>query len=104
MRPHTPTPWHIDGKATDPEARKQVLAADGSQVVDCDVRWLYSGNRTAEGPTLDACEEESAANAALIVRAVNHHEDLVAFLETVIRRPAEHFSTAAIDLLARVRS
>lgn len=56
---HTPTPWHLD------DMEQGIIVADGNgySIVDC-----RSGK-------LD--EEDHAANAAFIVRAVNCHEELI---------------------------
>ena len=64
---HTATPWRIN-----PRSRSTVQTLDGDTVAACGVRSDLSK------PNL---HEELEANAALIVRAVNCHEELVAALE-----------------------
>ena len=76
----TPTPWEeIDG---------QVFGADGFEIADPtqgphlskDYEALRPGAHWATTPDshVERTEEEEKANAALIVRAVNAHDDLVA--------------------------
>jgi len=91
----TPTPWEeIDG---------QVFGADGFEIADPtqgphlskDYEALRPGAHWATTPDshVERTEEEEKANAALIVRAVNAHDDLV-----------EALGGAADDLADRLES
>ena len=93
---HTATPWRIN-----PRARSTVQTLDGDTVAACGVRSDLSK------PNL---HEELEANAALIVRAVNCHEELVAALELATqaieqdRRGPTSVSATCRAILAKVKS
>ena len=79
------TLWHT--RRNDHEAPDDmiVMDEDGASICDC-----APGNP-------DMTLEEACANAALIVRAVNHHEELVAFLKPLAGRAdylEQHFELA----------
>jgi hypothetical protein len=63
---HTPTPW--------------VVNAAGNVICSADGKWL------ADTRTVQREDEEDKENAALIVRAVNSHEQLVAALRLAKHR------------------
>ena len=69
---HTPTPWKT-GNAFDC-ARDHAISADGNLIA----RVMGNGYPIGTG-----WSPESAANADLIVRAVNAHDALVAALEAI---------------------
>lgn len=70
---HTPTPWSHDGTRY-------------GRIMD------RKGNVVAEVPSSDhpAVSDRHAANAALIVRAVNSHERLLASLRELVLLPNKH--------------
>lgn len=73
---HTPTPWRIVSERDD---ELKVKGPQGEWVADCaDGFW----SDEADGWLM---AEESAANAALIVRAVNAHAELVEALEHLLK-------------------
>lgn len=66
---HTPTPWMVDG-----EARYA-----GFRIIDGNKRSVAAFPSTSTRPP-----EERNANAALIVKAVNNHAQLVGMLQDVL--------------------
>lgn len=78
---HTPGPWTVGG--INGIGQLAVKAADGARIALVDEQWLAS----------------SAANAALIVRAVNAHADLLAFAQLIGRMTTveEQGETASAD-------
>ena len=86
MSKHTPTPWSIGSTVG---LRKTLLTKEGAMVAK----------------VLSVSELHAHANAALIVRAVNCHAELVDFLKDrleVMTFP-EDVENRLIDLLARAR-
>lgn len=79
MKKHTPTPWECDSKISN---------HDSGPFID----WvIYSSDPKEDGAIVDTFnaqylhdEEQRAADAAFIVRAVNCHEDLVLELEKTL--------------------
>lgn len=76
---HTPTPWAVEDPLG-PEILS--IVAGGPQVYD----WVHIAQISASGvrDEGDAPISQAKANAALIVRAVNVHTELVAALEGVL--------------------
>lgn len=84
-REHTPGPWIID-----PAYPSEVQTSDLNTI--CSVWHAHAAGETITVRGVLECSlEESAANAAFIVRACNAHDDLVAALEAVAeaRMPGE---------------
>ena len=74
---HTPTPWHVESTRYGP----YVSSETDMVVAECSQR---CGNKP---------REQADANAALIVRAVNAHEQMVGALESVAQAFAvEHIA------------
>jgi hypothetical protein len=67
MTEHTPTPWLVIPPSADRPSRAMVCAAGGANIYDAPLT------------------NETEANAAFIVRAVNAHDDLVKALEPFAR-------------------
>ena len=78
----TARPWHVGVK----QAEKIIYTGNGWAVANCTV---YHG-------TADA--EESAANAALIVRAVNAHDAMREALERIAAGDPTHTQFAALAI------
>ena len=70
---HTPTPWGI---YHEPEGQVFIGTAEGEPWFICRIRHGCNEHGQPEGV-------EDKANAEFIVRAVNHHDELVAMLEEV---------------------
>ena len=75
---HTPTPWFV----FDPYA-SEIQTADQKTISSCWHGHAEGCEITVTG-ILSCSLEESAANAAHIVRAVNHHEQLMQALASIL--------------------
>ncbi len=85
---HTPVPWKIVGKDTDPWT---IAPAD----------WQRSGDDTIAEITYTGADAE--ANAAYIVRACNNFEDLLAALKSMLgdRSCGHSFTCNCAEVQAR---
>lgn len=81
MSEHTPTPWELRNNSYGHP--HDFSGSDGTQIGGCYVR---GGPWTATGFENKEAQQCDAANAALIVRAVNSHAALRAALEEITRR------------------
>jgi hypothetical protein len=70
---HTPLPWKADGP--------EVFALDADGNFNCHVATAWSFPYLGPGP------DEAVANAAMIVRAVNAHADLLGACEAFLECP-----------------
>ena len=70
---HTPTPWNLESEVN-PDGDETIVMAHGYEWRICDMYY-----KPDDGMSCDI--ETAQANAALIVRAVNAHEDLIEALE-----------------------
>lgn len=77
MTEHTPTPWHLEIEKIGRDESQRIAISRGATLI------AHYETDFVEYPETD---EENAANAAFIVRAVNCHAELVAALEAC----AEH--------------
>lgn len=66
---HTPTPWVNQSDRT-------IIGGDGYTVATVDQAYAFAANWT--GAEIERPEIEAAANAAIIIRAVNAHAELLA--------------------------
>ena len=75
MTNHTPGPWHITRRDDlTPEQPNIIFGPEGTR---------RDGSSLAPIATVNGDTEEDRANAELIVRAVNHHEELVELLKRI---------------------
>ena len=91
MPEHTPLPWIREGRTI------YALNEQGTNRFYCHVQ-------PGGGPGMDSMEVQEA-NAALIVRAVNGHEELVEALEEILTYASlDNIRQKAEKALARARS
>jgi len=90
---HTPLPWRADDLA-----KIRCTADDGKGLV----AGVYGGRYYNSIPATDVDLVVSRANAALIVRAVNNHAELVAALEGFNLRTDMIVGAQGDDIIFRV--
>lgn len=76
MSEATPRPWRVD-----PNHPTDVQDASGREILSCIWKDEVGDTWVIRGIIAAQSEDERDANAALIVRAVNAHDDLIVALE-----------------------
>lgn len=86
-------PWRVDTDKTNGHGGFSVYCANGTLIASLyamdSIKAGFGKDEDARSRCADG-QPKTAANARLVVKAVNHHEELVAFVATIAEMTSEH--------------